>query len=103
MLVHNVYFTLNDPTPARQQQLVAACHRYLKDHPGIVLYAAGTLAEGLERPVNDRDFHVGLHVVFTDRQAHDDYQVSESHQRFIAENKADWAKVRVFDSIAAAE
>ena len=98
MLAHNVYFTLSDASEAARKKLVDDCHRYLKDHPGVIFFAAGTLVEELQRPVNDRDFHVGLHVVFRDRQAHDDYQAAESHQRFIAENKANWKQVRVFDS-----
>ena len=57
-----------------------------------------TLGTWLDRPVNDRDFDVGLHVVFEDRAAHDEYQPSERHEKFIAENKHLWNKVRVFDS-----
>ena len=54
----------------------------------------------LTRGVNVTDFHVGLHIIFDGRQAHDDYQVSETHLRFIAENKETWAQVRVFDCSA---
>lgn len=100
LLVHNVYFTLKEPTDENRKKLVAACHKYLSGHPGTVFYAAGTLAD-LDRPVNDRDFDVGLHVIFEDRAAHDAYQTAPKHLKFIEENKADWAKVRVFDSNAA--
>jgi Stress responsive A/B Barrel Domain len=99
MLAHNVYFTLEDDSIEAQKRLVDDCHKYLKDHPGIVFFAAGTLARELARPVNDRDFHVGLHIIFTNQAAHDAYQVHESHQRFVAENKASWKRVRVFDSL----
>lgn len=102
MLVHNVYFTLKDPSPEAQQKLVAACHKYLSSHPGTVFYAAGTLVEELKREVNDRDFHVGLHVIFKDKAAHDKYQDAAAHLKFIEENKATWKKVRVFDSYASA-
>ena len=44
-------------------------------------------------------FDVALHVVFTDRAAHDAYQADATHDRFIAEMKHNWAKVRVFDSL----
>jgi len=37
--------------------------------PGRGLFAAGTLADELNRPVNDRDFDVALHIVFQDRKA----------------------------------
>ncbi len=99
LLAHNVYFTLQDRSPAARQRLLDACRKYLSGHPGTVFFAAGTLAEGLNRPVNDRDFDVGLHVIFQDRAAHDAYQVTELHQQFIRENQANWARVRVFDSL----
>jgi hypothetical protein len=97
MLAHIVYFTLRDGTPAAQQKLADACRRYLKEIPGIVFSAVGTPTPDLARPVNIRDFHVGLHIVFASRKAHDDYQVHPGHQRFIAENKETWQQVRVFD------
>ena len=50
--------------PPRSQALVDACKKYLADHPGVVFFAAGTLNHELNRPVNDRDFDVALHVVF---------------------------------------
>jgi len=89
MLSHDVYFTLKD-----------ACKKYLSNHPGTVLFGAGTLVEEHHREVNDRDFHVALHVVFEDKAAHDKYQDADAHQRFIEEFKHNWAKVRVFDSWA---
>lgn len=97
-LAHMVYFTLNDGSPAAIQKLVESCHRHLKPIPGIVYFGAGTLVDDLARPVNDRAFHVGLHVVFKDRAAHDAYQADENHLAFIAENKTTWKQVRIFDS-----
>ncbi len=98
LLSHDVYFTLDDDSPKAQEQLVAACHKYLKDHPGVVFFAAGRLNPDLAREVNDRAFHVALHVVFEDRAAHDAYQIASDHKTFIEENKHNWKKVRVFDS-----
>lgn len=98
MLAHNVFFSLNDSSPAAADALVAACHKYLKDHPGVEFYAAGKLAPEFARPVNDHDFDVALHVVFTDKAAHDVYQTAPAHVQFIEENKASWKQVRVFDS-----
>ncbi len=63
-LAHMVYFTLEDASPAKIDEMVAACQKYLKNHPGVVFFAAGTVANELARPVNDRMFHVALHVVF---------------------------------------
>lgn len=100
MLVHNVYFTLKDNSAGSIQKMSAACKKYLTGHPGEVFFAVGTLAAELNRPVNVRDFDVGLHIVFVDQAAHDRYQVSQRHEEFIAENKESWRQVRVFDSIA---
>lgn len=99
LLVHNVFFSLQDNSEAAKTALVNACHKYLRDHPGVVFYAAGTVSD-VDRPVSDRDYDVALHVVFTDRAAHDVYQQAPPHLQFIAENKANWKQVRVFDSYA---
>jgi hypothetical protein len=99
MLVHNVYFSLKEPSEPARARLLNACRQYLASHPGIVFFGCGTLAEELRRPVNDRDFDVGLHVIFENQAAHDRYQVHPLHLQFIAENKDTWRHVRVFDSI----
>jgi len=98
MLAHNVYFALNDPSDAARQALVAACKKYLVKHPGVVFFACGTVQEGLDRPVNVRDFDVALHVVFDSCASHDAYQVAADHLKFVEENKPGWKNVRVFDS-----
>ncbi|MEZ6055146.1 MAG: Dabb family protein [Planctomycetaceae bacterium] len=100
MLAHNVYFSLHDTSDAAVDQMVAACQKYLKQHPGVVFFAAGKLAKELARPVNDLNFDVALHVVFDSKESHDIYQTAPDHLTFIAENKASWKQVRVFDSYA---
>ena len=99
MIAHNVYFALHDRTEEAKAGLMAACKKHLTKHPGEVFFAAGTLAEELNRPVNDRDFDVALHIVFKDMKSHDDYQEAPRHHQFIEESKANWKKVRVFDSV----
>jgi hypothetical protein len=98
MHAHNVYFSLNDASEAARRKLVEACRKHLSGHPGAVFFAAGTLAEDCNRPVNDRDFDVALHLVFKDKAAHDEYQKAARHKMFIEENQSNWKKVRVFDS-----
>ena len=99
MIVHDVYFTLNDSSADAKKKLVAACKKYLTKHPGEVFFAAGTLADDLNRPVNDRGFDVALHLIFESQAAHDRYQEAPRHEQFIAENQANWKQVRVFDSV----
>jgi len=97
-LVHNVFFSLKERSEANTQKLVDACFKYLKDHPGVVFFGAGPLVAELERPVNVRDFDVGLLVVFRSKHDHDVYQTAPAHLQFIEENKPTWEKVRVFDN-----
>ena len=97
-LAHDVYFTLQDASPAAKQKLVDACRLYLTGHEGTVFFAAGVRAEEMTRDVNDRGFDVGLHVYFRDKAAHDAYQEHPRHKQFIAEMSANWKAVRVFDS-----
>lgn len=97
MLAHNVFFTLRDGSPDMRARLIAACREHLSGHPGTRFFGCGTLSD-LDRPVNDREFHVALHVVFENRAFHDAYQKDGRHLRFIRENEANWARVRVFDS-----
>lgn len=94
---HMVYFTLNDTSDEAIEALIAGCDEFLTDHPGTVFYSSGTLAD-TTREVNDRDFHVALHLVFESRAAHDAYQVAPRHDEFIAKFKSNWAQVRVFDT-----
>jgi len=97
-LAHMVFFKLKESTPEARAKLVAACKKYLNKHEGTVYFSAGIIADDLDRPVNDRDFDVALHVVFENKDAHDVYQSHERHIKFIEENSATWEKVRVFDS-----
>lgn len=100
-LAHIVYFTLKESTPENVEALIAACDKYLSGHPGTLYYSAGSLVPDLTREVNQRDWDVALHVVFESRETHDVYQAAPRHLQFIEENKATWAKVRVFDSYVA--
>lgn len=99
MLAHNVFFSLKDNSNPDKEKLLAAGKKYLTNHLGTLFFAIGGLAQELRREVNDRDFDVALHVIFQDQAAHDKYQADPRHLQFIAENKENWKKVRVFDSI----
>jgi hypothetical protein len=99
-VVHDVYFTLKDSSPENKARLVAACKKYLPSHPGVKFFFVGTLAAELKREVNDRDWDVGLHIVFDSKANHDKYQDAPLHKQFIDENKDNWKKVRVFDTLA---
>ncbi len=97
-LVHNVFFSLKDNSPAAQKKLVDACQKYLTKHDGELYFAAGPRATGFAGQFNDKDFDVGLYIVFKDKAAHDKYQEDARHKQFISENRDNWKKVRVFDT-----
>lgn len=97
-LVHNVFFALKDSSDAAQRKLIDACETHLTGHPGTVFFCVAKVVPDLDRPVNVRDFQVGLHIAFASRADHDAYQVAPRHKQFIEENRENWAQVRVFDT-----
>jgi hypothetical protein len=97
-LAHMVYFKLKDSSGGNRAKLVAACKLLLTGHEGTEHFSTGTLAGDLNKEFNDRDFDVSLNLVFVNKEAHDKYQASERHLKFVEENLANLEKVRVFDS-----
>jgi hypothetical protein len=98
-LMHAVFFTLKDRTPQACNALVAACQKYLTDHPGTVHCSAGLRGQQYVRPVNDREFDVALVLVFATEADHDRYQSAPRHRTFVEEQSPNWAEVRVFDAL----
>jgi hypothetical protein len=97
-LAHMVYFKLKDGSGGNRAKLVAACKLFLSGHEGVEYFSTGSLAGDLTKEFNDRDFDVSLNLVFADKEAHDKYQESDRHKKFIEENLESIEKVRVFDS-----
>ena len=95
---HHVYFKLVDRSDQAIEALLGECRKYLADPEGVGRFASRTRDREQTRAVT-QDFDVSLHWVYEDRPAHDAYQVSERHVKFIEENKDAWASVRVFDTI----
>lgn len=100
-MVHNVFFTLEDKSETAVNKLINDCHKYLKVIDGIIFFAVGPRVTEYQRPVNDQEFDVALHIAFTDKAAHDKYQVSDNHQAFLAENKPNFKSIKVCDSFIA--
>ena len=97
-LAHMVYFKLKDSSGGNRAKLVASCKLLLSGHDGVEYFSTGSLAGDLNKDFNDRDFDVSLNLVFADKDAHDKYQESDRHKKFIEENLESIEKVRVFDS-----
>lgn len=97
-IIHLVFFTLKDRSADAIDRLVDECKTKLDGHDGVLHFAVGKRGTGFDRPVNDQEFDVALHVVFENRAAHDKYQIAPLHVEFVEQNKDTWAQVRVFDS-----
>ena len=99
-LSHDVFFSLNDASPAARDALVAACKKYLTGHEGVVVFSAGVLAAEV-RPSGERPRlrRRAPHGFRRGKAAHDKYQDAPRHKQFIEENQKNWKKVRVFDSL----
>jgi len=97
MLDHNVYFKLKDNSAQAKATFIATCEKYLTDHPGMVWFARGEMAQEFQREANDRDFDVVLEIIFRNKAACDAYMKAERHLKFVEESKSNWEKVRVFD------
>ena len=98
-LAHLVFFTLKDSSTATKVNFVAECEKYLSDHPGCTHFSVGTRATSYDRPVNDTDYDVSVHLIFSTEADHDRYQVSDRHQNFLAQQSDNWSRVRIFDTL----
>ncbi len=97
-LAHLVFFNLKDQSDESCEKLIEACETRLAHQPGILFFGVGLRGEEFTRPVNADDYQVGLHIVFESKSAHDVYQESDDHQAFLAENKPNFASIRVYDT-----
>ncbi len=82
MFSHVVIFWTDPSRADAAEQLVAGATKYLKTIPGILHFHVGKMASS-HRPVVDQSYQVGLNVVFTSKQAQDDYQVHPQHLEFV--------------------
>jgi hypothetical protein len=98
LLAHNVFFTLKEDTDEAKKKLIANCKKYLVNHPGVVYFAVGPRVPDLDRDVNDKEFHVGLHIVFKDKASHDKYQPAPDHEKFKQAIAGTIKTVKVFDT-----
>ena len=97
MFIHTVYFWLKDGTSAAaREQLLKDCRELLGKISTVRQLWAGKPAM-TPRDVVDNSYGVGLTVVLDDAAGHDVYKEHALHKEFIARNKAQWARVQVYD------
>ena len=98
MLIHTVFFWLNDNAPkTERQRLVEGCLSLLGKIPTVRHIWAGPPANTPKRDVIDDSYDVGLTVVLDDLPAHDLYQEHVLHKEFIARHKEHWKRVQIYD------
>ena len=100
MILHNVFFSIVDNSDAACRALLDYCLDFPREISDIAYHTAGLLCREVDRPVSDRDFDVHLLVVLKDLAALDRYAAAPSHTAFVEKHKANWARIRVFDSTA---
>lgn len=96
MFSHVVIFWTDPANAQSPDQLMAACHQYLKSLPGVLHFHVGKMA-GSHREVVDQTYQVALNLVFPDKQTQDEYQVHPRHLEFVAKNRQLWKRVVVYD------
>jgi hypothetical protein len=96
MHIHNVCFWLEDnlshQAVAAFEQGLAALTRDPAVNTGYFGQPANT-----HRDVVENSYTYGLVLIFDSITAHDQYQVGEVHQKFIADHRPKWKKVVVYD------
>jgi hypothetical protein len=97
-LAHMVFFKLKDASKESVEKFIASCEKYLSHHEGAEYFSVGTRADDVDEPVSTKDFDVALHVIFSGKEGKLKYLKSSRHDQFVEENKAQFDKVRVFDS-----
>ena len=98
MLVHSVYFWLKEDVNAEQRREFLTALRGLSVIDSAQTVYVGTPAATPERPTSDASYDFALTVLFTDVDAHDLYQIDPAHTDFIAQHKAWWTRVQVYDA-----
>lgn len=82
MLTHTVIFWTKSDIPNAADELLAGCHEYLKDIPGVVHFHAGRMVPS-HRPVVEQSYQIGLNLIFPDKAAEEAYQIHPRHVEFV--------------------
>ncbi len=97
MFSHVVIFWTDVSQPKAPDELIAGAKKYLAAIPGIAHFHVGKMAPS-HRPVVDQSYQVALNVVFSSKQAQDDYQTHPLHLEFVEKVfKPACRKVVVYD------
>jgi stress responsive alpha/beta barrel protein len=82
MFSHIVVFWTDPANPNAADELITGANEYLKSLPNVLHFHAGKMVPS-HRPVVDQTYQVALNLVFSNKQAQDDYQVHPRHIEFV--------------------
>lgn len=100
MLVHTVVFWLRkDLTAAQREAFRNTGLESLRAVPSVSQLFIGSPAPIPPRPVVDASYDFAITAVFADRAAHDAYQIDPVHKAFVADFKANWERVQIYDAV----
>ena len=99
MMLHNVYFWLNEGVTESERKLFEKGMRDFVDAVKEVKKAEiGIPAGTADRDVVDHSFGYSLSVWFSNLENHNIYQEHAAHKKFIEDFSHLWARVQVYDS-----
>ena len=97
MLTHTVFFWLKPGLGIGERAEFEEKLRGLLAIPGSKRAVVGLPAATEARPVLDHSYDFALELDFANVEAHDAYQEHPVHQAFIADCRALWQQVKVYD------
>ena len=82
---HVVLLWLKDPGNVQQQQQIIEATRSLEEIPGVIKIRVGKKITS-PRPIVDDSFSVGIHMLFADRIAMENYLKHPEHTRTVTQS-----------------
>jgi hypothetical protein len=82
MFSHIVVFWTDPAKPNAADELIAGANQLLKTIPGVMQFHGGKMVPS-HRPVVEQSYQVALNIIFSDKQAQDEYQSHQCHVAFI--------------------
>ena len=94
---HIVFFWLDKKLSDADISAFETGLKMLLTDPDVAASSYGRPANSEMRDVVDGSYSFGMVADFADTSAHDRYQVSDIHKRFIADCADFWTRVQVYD------
>ena len=82
MFSHVVIFWTEPAQLHAADELIAGANKYLKAIPGVRQFHVGKMSPS-PRPVVEQSYQVALNLIFTSKQAEQEYQTHPQHLEFV--------------------